>query len=154
MAHLTTSVAIATREANNAAYLLKSADGTRSVPATFERDRYIDSMTLLYYDDVFLEHETGGHPENAGRLRAVTARLQEHQLDQRCTRPESWSPVTTEQLVRVHDADTIAATKAMAESGGGMLDADTIVSPRSFAVASLAAGAACDAVRRVAGGGS
>jgi acetoin utilization deacetylase AcuC-like enzyme len=106
-------------------------------------------MTLLYYDDVFLEHETGGHPENAGRLRAVTARLKAQQLDQRCTRPPAWQPATNAQLVRVHDADTIAATEAMAESGGGMLDPDTIVSPRSFEVARLAAGAACDAVRRV-----
>ena len=28
------------------------------------------------YDPLYLEHDTGQHPENAGRLRAVVARLQ------------------------------------------------------------------------------
>ena len=37
------------------------------------------SVALLY-DPLFLEHQTGQHPENAGRLRAVTARLQEEGL--------------------------------------------------------------------------
>ncbi|HEY2892920.1 MAG TPA: histone deacetylase, partial [Pirellulales bacterium] len=39
-----------------------------------------------------------------------------------------------------------------AASGGGRIEADTIVSPRSFDVARLAAGAACDAVRQVVSG--
>ena len=32
----------------------------------------------LVYEPLFLEHETGAHPENAGRLRAVEALLREH----------------------------------------------------------------------------
>ncbi|KAA5543067.1 histone deacetylase [Roseiconus nitratireducens] len=108
-------------------------------------------MTLLYSDEFFLQHETGGHPENAGRLRAVTARLQENKLDQRCTRPV-WKSVSHEQLMRVHDKDQIDAVESLAEMGGGMLDPDTIVSRRSYDVAKMAAGAACDAVRRVVAG--
>ena len=33
-------------------------------------------MTLLYTDPLFLKHDTGQHPENAGRLRSITARLE------------------------------------------------------------------------------
>ncbi len=108
-------------------------------------------MTLLYYDDIFLKHETGSHPENAGRLRSITARLNEKKLLDRCRRP-NWQPVTHEQIVRVHNADTIDTIENMAASGGGMLDADTIVSPPSFEVAKMASGAACDAVKRVVAG--
>jgi acetoin utilization deacetylase AcuC-like enzyme len=108
-------------------------------------------MTLLYYDDIFLEHETGSHPENAGRLRAVMARLKESKLDERCTRP-TWQQVTGEQILRVHDADTIKRVENVADSGGGMLDPDTVVSPRSFEAAKMATGAACDAVKRVVAG--
>ncbi len=57
--------------------------------------------------------------------------------------------MTEEQILRVHDADTIRGVESVAEGGGGMLDPDTIVSPRSFEAAKMAAGAACDAVRRV-----
>jgi acetoin utilization deacetylase AcuC-like enzyme len=41
---------------------------------------------------------------------------------------------------------------ALAQRGGGRLDSDTVVSPASFDVAQLAAGAACDAVDRVLAG--
>ena len=32
-------------------------------------------MTLLYRDDLFLQHYTGMHPERPERLRAIHARL-------------------------------------------------------------------------------
>ena len=44
-------------------------------------------MTLLYYDPIFLQHDTGMHPENAGRLRAITERLEKNKVDANCTRP-------------------------------------------------------------------
>ena len=34
-------------------------------------------MTLIYYDDIFLEHDTGGHPENSRRLEAIMGRLKQ-----------------------------------------------------------------------------
>jgi acetoin utilization deacetylase AcuC-like enzyme len=42
--------------------------------------------------------------------------------------------------------------KEFAARGGGRIEVDTVVSPASFDVASLAAGAACDAVARVLAG--
>ncbi len=108
-------------------------------------------MTLLYYDPIFLEHDTGGHPENASRLRAILSRIEANKVDAGCTKP-TWTPATREQLLRVHSADTIDAIKRFVDAGGSQIEQDTVVSDQSFDAARLAAGAACDAVRRVVGG--
>jgi acetoin utilization deacetylase AcuC-like enzyme len=105
-------------------------------------------MTLLYYNPIFLEHETGGHPENADRLRAVLKRLENNGVDAACTKP-GWEPATREQLRHVHADDTIDSIERFADEGGGRIEQDTVVSARSFDAARTAAGAACDAVRRV-----
>lgn len=108
-------------------------------------------MTLLYTDPLFLDHDTGQHPERAERLRAVVAQLQRSGLDARCRRP-AWSAAGDEALGRVHDAAYIAQVAEFARRGGGRIEADTVVSPASFEVARQAAGAVCDAVTRVVGG--
>jgi acetoin utilization deacetylase AcuC-like enzyme len=105
-------------------------------------------MTLLYYDPRFLDHDTGNHPERPARLRQIVARLESTALMQQCARP-NWEPASREPLERVHEPGHIENVEAMAARGGGHLDPDTIVSPASFDVARLAAGAACDAVDRV-----
>jgi len=105
-------------------------------------------MTLLYQDDAFLEHETGQHPERPVRLTAIRRQLERTGLDERCQRP-AWQPVTDAQLARVHDLGYARSVQSYAEKGGGRIEADTVVSPRSYEVARLAAGAACDAVQRV-----
>ena len=108
-------------------------------------------MTWLYYDPCFLEHDTGPHPENADRLREIVRHLQEQGLDRKCGLPE-WQPVGLDRLSQVHSTAYIAQIERFAASGGGMIDADTVVSPRSYRVAMQAAGAVCDAVDRVAAG--
>ncbi len=108
-------------------------------------------MTLFYYDPIFLQHETGSHPENAGRVRAVWERLEANQVIQRLTRPR-WQPATLDQLHRVHSVDGVQAIKKFIDDGGFHIEQDTIVSPKSFDAATIAAGAACDAVRRVIAG--
>jgi acetoin utilization deacetylase AcuC-like enzyme len=108
-------------------------------------------MTLFYYDPVFLDHDTGPHPENAGRLRAVLERLNESDADAACTKPE-WPVATRDQLQHVHADDTIDEIEAFANNGGGRIEQDTMVSAKSFTAARTAAGAACDAVRRVVAG--
>ena len=108
-------------------------------------------MTLLYYDPRFLDHDTGNHPERPARLRQVTARLESTWLMTECTRP-NWEPVSRARLELVHEPGHIESVEAMAARGGGHLDPDTVVSPASFDVARLAAGAACDAVDRVLAG--
>lgn len=108
-------------------------------------------MTLLYYDPCFLEHETGNHPEKPDRLRRIVSHLEETKLLETCRRP-AWENATAAQLARVHELEYIARLKKYAADGGGRIESDTVVSPRSHEVAVRAAGAACDAVTRVVKG--
>jgi acetoin utilization deacetylase AcuC-like enzyme len=70
-------------------------------------------------------------------------------LDRQRFQRVAWQPATLEQLQRVHTAEYIDDVRRFAAAGGGHLDADTVVSRRSFDVAVMAAGAVCDAVRQV-----
>ncbi len=108
-------------------------------------------MTLLYSDPLFLEHDTGRHPERADRLRAVTRQLERSGLDKRCERP-TWVPATPADLSPIHDPAYIDRVRALAEHGGGHIEADTAMSRRSYEVACHAAGAVNDAVRKVIAG--
>src|SRR2546430_2064282 len=110
-------------------------------------------MTLLYYDPRFLNHDTGVHPERPLRLQQIVARLEATGCAAACTRPK-WEPASRARLERIHDARYIDQLAALAASGGGHFDADTVVSAASFDVAQLAAGAACDAVDRLLAGES
>jgi acetoin utilization deacetylase AcuC-like enzyme len=108
-------------------------------------------MTLLYCSPCFLDHETGNHPECADRIRRIPERLETAGLAARCRQPE-FQPVSRQRLARVHSPAYIDEIWAYAKSGGGHIEADTIVSPASYDVALMAAGSACDAVERVVRG--
>ena len=108
-------------------------------------------MTLLYYDDRFLDHQTGQHPERAERLRHIMRHLAETGLDRRCERT-NWRPVSVEHLEPVHRPAYIATLREFAAAGGGRIETDTLVSRASYDVALCAVGAACDAVERVVQG--
>lgn len=105
-------------------------------------------MTLLYYDPRFLEHETGTHPERPARLQQVVRHLERQSLLEACRRKE-WAPASLERIERVHDQKYIADVEAFASKGGGRIEVDTVVSPASYDVACLAAGAVADAVDQV-----
>ncbi len=107
-------------------------------------------MTLYVSHPSSHLHETGGHPENAGRLVAIEAALERAQsLElERLEAPAA----TREQLIRVHDAQHVEAIQAFCNSGGGMVDMDTVASPDSFEAASRAAGGAVAAAERLLAG--
>jgi len=105
-------------------------------------------MTLLYSEPCFLDHETGHHPECSDRIRPFPKRFEESGLGKLCTRPK-FEPASRKQLAQVHSPAYVNEIWAMAKSGGGDIEADTVVSPASFEVAMQASGAVCDAVRRV-----
>ncbi len=105
-------------------------------------------MTLLYEDRRFLAHETGGHPERAARIRGIGEQFSEAGLEEKCRRVE-WGELSRKRLSRVHSLAYADEIWAMAKSGGGDMDADTVVSPDSYGVALLAAGSVCDATERV-----
>jgi acetoin utilization deacetylase AcuC-like enzyme len=99
-----------------------------------------------------LDHDTGAHPEQAGRIVAIEAALAardylgwERVLSQ---------PATREQLELVHPASQIDLIERACAAGGGQLDADTIVSSGSFVAALHAAGGAVQMVSRLLDGGA
>ncbi|SFJ30534.1 histone deacetylase family protein [Planctomicrobium piriforme] len=106
---------------------------------------------LLFTDPLFLEHNTGSHPENAGRLAAIHKKLAETGLIDRCQRGVV-SPAPHAAIAAVHGDQYLKRVEQICERGGGSLDADTRVSARSFEVARHAAGAACTAVEQVVRG--
>ena len=99
----------------------------------------------IFYHPLFLEHETGEHPENKRRLVVARQALVESGLDLEWVPPE---PAPVSAIARVHDAGYIESVRKLAEGGGGWLDLDTAVSPRSYEAATLAAGAGLMAVDR------
>jgi acetoin utilization deacetylase AcuC-like enzyme len=105
-------------------------------------------MTLLYTDPLFLKHETGRHPEHAGRLKAITARLEKAGLDKKCA-AGTYKPLTEDDVRALHSAKQVQMAKQVAEHGGGRIDPDTVVCPDSFAVSLAAAGACAAAVDAV-----
>jgi acetoin utilization deacetylase AcuC-like enzyme len=105
-------------------------------------------MTLLFRDPLFLEHETGRHPENPGRLRSITTRLEKTGLSEQC-QAGVYQPLPPETVMQVHEPAVVQRARALADEGGGYLDADTVVCPASFRVALAAAGACTAAVDAV-----
>jgi len=104
---------------------------------------------LLEVHPAFASHDAGrGHPERPARLDAVVAGIGLAHLEDAVAEaaPE---PASLEELVRVHPADHLEALARFCADGGGYLDADTHVGPRSFDAARVAAGAGLDAVARL-----
>lgn len=108
------------------------------------------SVALLY-DPLFLEHHTGQHPENPGRLRAVVARLREEGLWDQVSHLAA-EPASQEALEAVHEPRYLRFLEEVGAAGGGWLTSDTVMSPRSYEAARLAAGAAVRAVEAVLSG--
>jgi acetoin utilization deacetylase AcuC-like enzyme len=105
-------------------------------------------MTMLFSDPLFLDHDTGMHPERAERLRSITSRLQKAELVKMC-HTGKFQPLSEETVAKLHGPKMVQKVKQVAEHGGGHLDADTVVSPKSFQVALAAAGACVAAVDAV-----
>lgn len=110
-------------------------------------------MLPVIYSDEFLEHKTGRfHPETPGRLKAVATALQQSQFAHQLAW-QSPTPVTESQALaliqQIHTSDYIKIVQYLANTGGGYLDGDTPVSPRSYDVALLAVSAWLDGVTHV-----
>ncbi|MEM1279605.1 MAG: histone deacetylase [Cyanobacteria bacterium P01_H01_bin.152] len=106
-------------------------------------------LTVLY-SDAFLAHDTGHlHPENAGRLTAVTQALKTAPwADQLHWQPPTGvndrDPLPT--ICQLHNLHYLNDLEHLAAVGGGRLDPDTAVSPQSYDVALLAVNAWLDGV--------
>ncbi len=112
-------------------------------------------MVSVIYSDEFLEHKTGLlHPERPERLTAciegLKAAFSDGQLDWQLPAPiEQRQPSVMEWVLKVHPPRYLKQLQKLAAGGGGYLDVDTPLSPKSYDVALLAASAWLDGVDRV-----
>jgi len=96
---------------------------------------------LLVTDSRFAEHDTGSwHPERPARLDAVLAGIDQAGLGEAVV-PVTPRPATRAELGAVHSVAHLDALERFCITGGGHLDADTVVGQRSWEAAVLAAGA-------------
>src|SRR3954453_22029616 len=109
-------------------------------------------MALYLRHPLSFEHDTGAHPENADRIRAIEARLDEDDwLGLEVREAPAASP---DQLRRVHPPSHIEAIEAISARGGGMIDIDTVAGARSYEAALHAAGGPVYAVDRLLDAGA
>lgn len=107
---------------------------------------------LLYADERFTQHETGGHPESPSRIERLLKMVDRPEIASRVTR-KPLRAATREELLRVHTARYLDRLEEFSKSGGGRIDPDTVVATHSVAVAREAAGTALAAVDEVMKGG-
>lgn len=106
----------------------------------------------LISDDRYLEHDEASHPENAARLRALHAMLQDDAaLLSRLTQLPPRQADDAE-ICAAHDRQLLDQLSAIADSGGGWVDQETYITPQSVEIARLAAGGALVAVDAVLSG--
>jgi acetoin utilization deacetylase AcuC-like enzyme len=95
--------------------------------------------TGYVFEDIYLRHDLPGHPENAQRLTAIMAYLQEQALLPRLVRIPARS-ASLDELTRCHHARHIERVEEVSLRGGGHLDPDTYVNVYSYEAALQAAG--------------
>jgi acetoin utilization deacetylase AcuC-like enzyme len=109
---------------------------------------------LYYSHPASLEHDprlfSPRHPDTPERLLVLEAALAERDW-------LGWerrlAPAASEaQLELVHDAAHVRAVRELCEAGGGAIDADTFVGPRSYEAALHAAGGAWEMTRALLAG--
>jgi acetoin utilization deacetylase AcuC-like enzyme len=111
-------------------------------------------MTTVYVTHPrYVEHHLAGHPEHAGRIRAVWAQMQAAGLPDRMQVIEA-QPVAEEWILALHTlkhVETLRQIDAWAQPNIH-LDGDTYAGPTAYAVARLSAGGVLAAVDAVLSG--
>jgi len=99
--------------------------------------------TGLIYSDRYLEHATGTHVENAGRLTAIREAILEAPWSDKVEWIEP-RVATVDEVALIHERHYISYVRRACENTRGIsfLNPDTAVSAESYKVALLAAGAA------------
>ncbi|MCW3022367.1 MAG: histone deacetylase [Conexibacter sp.] len=105
---------------------------------------------VLFHHESSLRHDPGPHPEQPARITAI----------ERALAARDWlgferreSPLASRELLEaVHPARLINGIHELCVSGGGAIDADTVVSPGSWEAACHAAGGAAALVDALLGG--
>ena len=105
------------------------------------------STTVVWHPACRLHDAGAGHPERPERLDAVLGALRAPALSPTIQWCEA-VPADRGALAPVHTAGHLDSLERLAARGGGMLDADTIMGPRTWESALAAAGVALGAVER------
>lgn len=111
------------------------------------------TMLPVIYSDEFLKHDNGRfHPERPERLIAIVNALKAAPWADKIAWQQP-TPVETRPVMsllqQIHTPIYVELVREIALSGGGMLDADTTISPHSYDVALLAVSAWLDGVDQV-----
>ena len=111
------------------------------------------SLNIFYHSD-FLNHNINiEHPECPDRLKVCVSALKNCHFKNRL----NWKTprtATEKELQLIHSVGHIQNIKKICDSGGGIIDHDTVVSKNSFKIALLSAGAWLDAVNQILKGKS
>ena len=105
----------------------------------------------LYYDPLFLAHDTLSHIESADRVASCLALLEDSGLAARLARPNC-RDATVEELSRVHRPAYIERMRRVGAQGPALVLADTIANRGTYAAAVRAAGACLAATEAVVRG--
>jgi len=110
------------------------------------------SNTTVFFDPIYLEHDTGlGHPERPERLEATMQVLESSGLAEKVD-IRSPRDAAVEEIQLVHPKSYVDKVRKVAESGGGWLDPDTHVGSRSYDAALRSAGAVLEGLERIFSG--
>jgi len=97
--------------------------------------------TVVWHPACRLHYAGAGHPERPQRIEAVLEALRAPVLGGTIRWVEA-KPGDRATIERAHPPAYVDALERLAEQGGGMLDGDTIMGPRSWEAALAAAGVA------------
>ena len=109
------------------------------------------NKTGYIYHPLYLEHDTGQHPENSGRLVAIENHLKDSNINSQLQRHEP-RPATVDEIGLNHVAGYAESVQRQCEEGASSLDADTSISTQSYDAALLSTGAGLKAVDLVLDG--
>ena len=104
-------------------------------------------LPVSYHPATRLHNPGAGHPERPDRIVAVLDALREPMVAARIDARQA-APATVEQLLSVHTRAHLDRLIALDARGGGPIDADTFLAPRSWESVLASAGVGLDAVTR------
>jgi acetoin utilization deacetylase AcuC-like enzyme len=106
-----------------------------------------EKITLIYDQD-YLIHTQGQHPERKERLDHIITALDDDELRGNYEMIEP-KPAGLEQIALVHDRSYISSLEEACLSGKRFLDMDTYIVPESYRIALLSAGGALTGLEKV-----
>lgn len=109
------------------------------------------ARTALIYDEVFLEHNTGSHPESPTRVEQVYAYLRSQPIFERL-RQVAPRPASEDELLLAHSKSYVDFIGSLPGDQVRYLDPDTVFGPGSLEAALSAAGAVVKAVEDISEG--